>query len=185
MKTDLTSFIPNYCNKMDSNKWVPQWKRDSAAKLDKKKQEDENLQNGLVKTEDNFPILTTATNMRVWSGSKKFSDLAKDWDREEREKNENDKQLAEFAKTKSTQFVMPTFSNVRRFVEKAEFDEEDETAEVRVPPDSVWTAVDRYKHKRRKEKNMEEIANRPPTPEDDNTVWPEKETNETCWDERR
>ena len=179
MKTDLTSFILIYCNKMNSNKFVPQWKRDDLAKLDKKKQEEENLQNGLLKTESNFPTLTTATNMRVWSGGKKFSELAKDWERDEREKNEKEKQLAEFANTKSmTHFVMPIFSNTRRFVEKEDFLEPEETTEVPVPPDSVWTVVDRYKHKRRKEKDMEEIANRPPTPEDDDSVWPEKDSHE-------
>jgi len=80
---------------------------------------------------------------------------------------------------------MPTFSNKHRYVEKPDFIEPEEPEQAPIPTDSVWKVVDYSKNRRRKEKNMEEIANRPPTPEDDGTVWPEKDLNETCWEERR
>ena len=172
----------------NKTKWVPQWKIDEQAKLAKHKEMEVELQKGLEKTDSNFPVLgSLPTNLRVWSGGKKFSDLAKEWDTDSQQKAENEKKMAEFEKSTNVinHFVLPKFNNTRRFVETSDFVEPEETTEFPTLPDSVWTVVDRYKNKRRKEKNMEEIANRPPTPEEDGTVWPEKDSNETCWDERR
>jgi hypothetical protein len=169
-------------------KWVPSWKISEEAKAAKKQQmEDERLK-GLEKTENNFPALAPAsTNLRVWGGVKKFSDLAKEWNTDAQQKLEKEKQMADFEKTTAgtNHFVMPTFNNSHRFVETTDFVEPDETEPLNIPADSVWKVVDYSKNRRRKEKNIEEIANRPPTPEEDGTVWPEKDLNETCWDERR
>lgn len=178
-------------NKMDSKaKWVPKWKLDEQAKIVKAEQADVEMQKGIEKTEDNFPSLVPApTTMRVWGGEKTFSELAKEWHSDTEQKLENEKNMAEFEKSKdsSNLFVMPTFTHKHYFTEKAEsVDETDEEEEQGpAPTDSVWTLVDRRKMRRRKEKDMEEIANRPPTPEENETTWPEHNLNETCWDDRR
>lgn len=166
-------------------KWVPTWKAVEQAKIAKQKEVEAELQKGLVKTEENFPALVpTPTSTRVWGGDKKFSDLAKEWDSETQMKIEKEKQMIEFEKTKTapSHFVMPKFNNTHRFVETADFVEPEEAEHEQIPSDSVWKVVDRSKNKRRKEKNMEEVADRPPTPEENGTVWPE---HDQTWEERR
>lgn len=178
----------NKMSDFNNIKWVPTWKAAEQAKMAKQKEQDVELEKGLIKTEDNFPALVpTATSKRVWGGDKKFSDLAKEWDKDSQEKAEKERQMAEFEKTKTMpgHFVMPTFNNTHRFVETTDYTEPDEPEQVNVPADSVWKVVDYSKNRRRKEKNMEEIANRPLTPEEDGTVWPEKDLNQTCWEDRR
>lgn len=178
----------NKMSDFNNIKWVPTWKAAEQAKLVSQKEEETHLQNELVKTDDNFPALVpTATSARVWGGGKKFSDLAKEWDADSQLKAERERQMAEFEKTKTVpgQFVMPTFNNTHRFVETTDFIEPDEPEQVNIPEDSVWKVVDYSKNRRRKEKNMEEIANRPPTPEEDGTIWPERDLNQTCWEDRR
>ena len=168
-------------------KWVPEWKRHEQEKQAKKQQLELEAQKGLEKTDDNFPgLVAVPTSIKVWGGDKKFSDLAREWDRDSQEKSEKEKHMAEFEKTRggTSQFVMPTFNNKRYYVEKPEFIEPEEDKHVPIPDDSVWKVVDHSKVRNRKEKDMEELANRPPTPEEDGTVWPVKGTNETCWDER-
>jgi len=168
-------------------KWIPSWKLSEEAKAVKKQQVDEENLKNVEKTEENFPPLIAApTNLRVWGGEKKFSELAKNWDSETQEKMTKEKEMAEFNKSSlaPVRFVMPTFKNSKRFVETTDSVESEEVEQTKVPSDSVWKVVD-YSKNRRKERNMEEIANRPPSPEGDGTVWPEKDLNETCWDERR
>lgn len=175
----------NKMSDFNNIKWVPTWKATEQAKLAKQKEMEAELQKGLVKSEDNFPALVpTPTSTRVWGGEKKFSDLAKEWDVDSQLKAEKEKQLAEFEKTKTTpgHFVMPTFNNTQRFIEKPDFVEPEESDQMNIPADSVWKVVDYGKNRRRKEKNMEEIANRPPTPEEDGTVWPDKDQT---WEDRR
>lgn len=173
---------------MDShkNKWIPQWKRDEQAKLLKAQQMEEQSKKGVEKTEDNFPALAPApTIKRVWGGDKKFSDLAKEWSQDNQEKADKEKYMAEFEKSKMTSynnFVLPTFNCVNKYVEEDEPEESED--ELPVPEDSVWTVVNYTKNKRNKEKDMEEIANRPPTPDEDSSVWQDKKLNETYWDER-
>jgi hypothetical protein len=60
----------------------------------------------------------------------------------------------------------------------------EETVEIikNKPYDSEWKLVDRAKVK--KVKTLEELAKRPPSPEEDGTVWKEAELHETCWEER-
>ena len=172
-------------NKM---KWVPEWKRNEQDKQAKKQQMELEAQKNLEKTDDNFPALVSLpTSVKVWGGDKKFSDLAREWDKDSQEKAEKEKQMADFEKTRggSSQFVMPTFNNKHYYVEKTDFIEPVEHQHVQIPEDSVWKVVDHSKVRNRKEKDMEAIANRPPTPEEDGTVWPSKDLNQTCWDERQ
>ena len=167
-------------------KWVPTWKAAEQAKMTKQKEQDVELQKALVKTEDNFPALVpTPTSTRVWGGDKKFSDLAKEWDTDSQLKAEKAAQMAEFEKTKTapSHFVMPKFNNTRRFVETTDFVEPEDSEQMNIPADSVWKVVDYSKNRRHKEKNMEEIANRPLTPEEEGTVWTEKDMGQT-WEER-
>lgn len=134
--------------------------------------------------EEEFPNLRNApSKMNVWGGAKKFSDLARDWDT----KDKQEKQIKKIEESqKNVSFArnyvhLPRFHNKGNFVEPE--DEEQEQVEEKQEtnpddPESGWVTV--VNKKPRKKKNMEEIADRPPTPEE-NTVWNQQE--ETCWDD--
>jgi len=172
----------------NNSKWIPTWKATEQAKMATQKELNDDVQKGLTKTEDNFPALVpTPTSTRVWGGDKKFSDLAKEWDTDTQLKAEKAAQMAEFEKTKTMpgRFIMPKFNNKQHYVEKSDFIEDNEPEEMKIPADSVWKVVDYSKNRRHKEKNMEEIANRPLTPEEEGTAWVEKDLNQTCWEDRR
>lgn len=129
--------------------------------------------------------VTKTTQKQV--DKKTFASLAVEWD-ESSKMAELEKQQQEHEKQQDVVFYrktvmpLPRFHNVHRFVEP------EETPEEKVcdsnPDDEGWVLVDRKKYRR--QKTIEEKANRPPTPENDETVWDGHglEEHETCWDQR-
>lgn len=135
--------------------------------------------------EEEFPALSTSTtaSIKVWGGTKKFADLAKQL--EEKKQEESLKKQIETTVKKShtltDHYVMdvrlPHFNVVSNFTDE----------EVPAPPlekvdEDEWTTVSHYK--KRKQKSIEEIANRPITPPDEpETNWDDAEFNEdTQWE---
>lgn len=162
---------------MDSHKnWIPQWR------LDKEKQEKEEAIKAvkdLENTEANFPVLSkSAVSTKKWIG-KSFKSLASEWkDYADNEKFEEDqmKAIIDIDNQSHFVFVLPKFDNNHRY------EEEEEESPKKEVNEFEWTVVDRTKV--RKVRDMDEYLNRPPTPEDDGTVWKETELHETCWEER-
>lgn len=125
-----------------------------------------------------------------WGDKKSFASLAVEWDEHsklaelEKQQQEHEKQQ-DMVFNRKTVMPLPRFHNVRRFVEPEEIEEEtEEKPTVSNPDDEGWTTVDRKKYRR--QKTIEEKANRPPTPDQDETVWDGNglEEHETCWDQR-
>lgn len=183
---------------MDSQRnrsWKPQWKIDREKQEEKDKQAAAEALRGLTDNEKNFPSLVKSTAVPTttkWVGKTSFKELACEWnDHAENEKVEEqrNKTLADMDNVPSHfTFALPKFNNTRRYQEEYE-DESESESESEKPPvkkdssESGWTLVDRVKLK--KVKTIEEIMDRPPSPDDNGTVWKDSELHETCWDERR
>jgi hypothetical protein len=125
-----------------------------------------------------------------WENKKTFASLAVEWDDHskmvelEKQQQEHEKQQ-DVAFSRKAVMPLPRFHNVRRFVEPEETEEAPpKNVQPSNPEDEGWTTVDYKKHRR--QKTIEEKANRPPTPEQDDTVWDGNapEEHETCWEQR-
>lgn len=129
------------------------------------------------KTEENFPVLVASTTpLRNATSSRKFNELASDWQLEDDIRKEQE-QLEKANGNKPNAFVLPKFRSVKRFSEP-----EDIEPEVKPPKqDDEWTTVNTRKpRKPRSERRIEEDTEQP-TIEDD-TVW-EAPEEESCWDQ--
>jgi hypothetical protein len=170
-----------------------QWQLDKEEEERKKAIEEAELEKKKEFNEDNFPALGEAPiSVKVWGEKKTFAALAVEWNKKseqdavEQKHKEKEEQDAAFYHRRSNA-PLPRFHNIHRFVEPedGEDDLEEEDIDALPPnPDEEWTLVDRAK--RRRQKTFEEKMARPPTPENDDTVWNGDAPNEheTCWDER-
>lgn len=160
--------------------------------LEEKKKEAER---GLEDTMENFPTLggnTAVQSGSIWSGSRKFSELASEWkSTDDQQKEEEEKQKNSTGTTTSYDevFQLPRFRNIRRFVEP----EDEYCDEVNIPPvdtipeEEEWTLVDNRKYRKPKPEFdfSEEGLDNYDENEEDGTVWGAAEEHETCWDDRR
>lgn len=136
--------------------------------------------------EENFPRLgEVPTKTNVWGGTKTFAELATECAKKA-ESEKIFKQVKEVEKqkketTRRSNVQLPHFNNIHRYVEP----EDEEEKPVQQKEEDEWIEVNHKK--RRRQKSFEEIVNRPPTPEEGDTVWDAdaQEEHETCWDERR
>lgn len=145
--------------------------------------------------EEDFPPLSTAQKVTVFANKPgiTFANLAKQWSDVHMEQmviNElKQKQEEELEKIRVTSRVqLPKFKNFHRFIDTQETNENNviiEREEEEQPvvqnneEDEGWIEVKPKKRNRRKAKpSIEELANRPPTPEEEpneETVWNEND----------
>jgi hypothetical protein len=179
---------PRYNNHRKS-----QWQLEKEEEERKAVLQQEELEKKKEFTEENFPTLGSApTGVKVWGGQKTFASLAVEWNKkaeqDEIEQKQRERDEEDVMSTRRSNVPLPRFHNVHRFVEPEDYDEnleeEDVSQQPPNPEDQGWTVVDRAK--RRRQKTFEEKMNRPPTPENDDTVWNGDAAyeHETCWDER-
>ena len=149
---------------------------------------------GLEDTEENFPTLGGRAIMSsggVWSGPRKFSELASDWkSADDQRKEEDERRKNDYSNTGvDGNFPLPRFHTVHRFSEPEDeyYDHDDYVTEQPTPSEEKWTVVDNRKYRKPKPKfNLdEEDMNASHENEEDGTVWGAPEEHETCWDERR
>ena len=163
----------------------PLWqieKEKEQQELEEKKKEAER---GLEDTVENFPTLgkTTPATSTIWSGSRKFSELASDWKIADEKRKEDEERLkASGQDERNDVFQLPRFRNVHRFSEP-----EDEYYEEppEVPSEEKWTVVDHRKYRKPKKEidfNEDDFDD---CQDEDGTVWNAQEEHETCWDEQR
>jgi hypothetical protein len=168
-----------------------QWQLEKEEEEQRKVIQQQELEKKKEFNEDNFPTLgSRPTGVKVWGEKKTFATLAVEWNKKaeqdvieqtHREKEEQEAVLFH----RRANVPLPRFHNVHRFVEPedgdGEFEEEPEKSENQ---EEGWTLVDRAKHRR--QKTLEEKLARPPTPDNDGTVWNRDapSEHETCWDER-
>jgi len=162
-----------------------QWEIEQEEAEQRKKNQEQEAEKKREINEENFPSLNgdLPAKMSVWGGKKSFASLATEWD-EKSKKDEVEKQLQEkevqsHEMYRRSNIPLPKFYNVHRFVEPEDSTPEQEEQK---QEESEWKLVDHRKYRR--EKSIEEIANRPPTPEE-TTVWNDEDHHETCWDETR
>jgi len=168
-----------------------QWQVEKESEEREQQRKEAELEKKREFTEDNFPSLGEAPKtMKVWGERKSFASLAVEWSEktklDELENKQKEKEEQDILFHRRPNAPLPRFHNIHRFVEPEDVESEDDEA----PPQKVdpeeegWTLVDRAK--RRREKTIEEKLNRPPTPENDESVWngDAPEEHETCWDER-
>jgi len=169
----------------------PLWQIEKEKEQQELEEKKRQAERGLEDTVENFPVLgkTTVTTSSIWSGSRKFSELASEWkiademrkEQEEREKASGQDERNDHA------FQLPCFRNVHRFGEP-----EDDYEDVPEAPEAVeasteekWTVVDHRKYRKPKKEidfNEDDFSD---CEDEDGTVWNAKEEHETCWDERR
>jgi hypothetical protein len=181
MKTDCVFHTKYNTNKMSSKYVPPHMRNNRTTPSDQNPEPEKN-------PSSEMPQIQKMAEERAssWGGKKTFASLAAEWD-EHAKIAELDKQQEEKDTTFNRKTVMPLprFHNVRRFVESEEEESvEDQPQQTSNPDDEGWVLVDRKKYRR--EKTLEEKLNRPPTPENDGTVWDGNapEEHETCWDQR-
>jgi hypothetical protein len=149
---------------------------------------------GLEDTEENFPVLggrQITSSGSVWTGARKFSELASDWksaDDQRKEEEEREKNASNTTYSDNI-FPLPRFHNMHRFGEpEDEYCEDDDyVTEQQTPSEEKWTVVDNRKYRKPKPKFDldEEDVKASHENEEDATVWGAPEEHETCWDERR
>lgn len=186
--TDTTSNTMPPQNRRPYRK--PQWEIAEEQRLAKEQlriSAEEEKRKNVELTDDNFPTLgAPASRVTTWGGNKSFAALAVEWDEKSKQeeletkhqKEKEEQQTAIFRRRNA--MPLPQFHNVHDFKEV-----DDDVEEKPAPVDNDgWVTVDRRKYRR--QKTIEEKLARPPTPEDDNSVWNNDapEERETCWDER-
>lgn len=149
---------------------------------------------GLEDTIENFPTLgntSMTSSSSIWSGGRKFSELASDWkmaDDQRKEEEERQKTASTTVYTDGV-FPLPRFHNMGRFGEPEDeyYEENDSMAHQQAPSEEKWTLVDNRKYRKPKPEFdfSEEDVNAFREDEEDGTVWGGQEEHETCWDERR
>lgn len=167
------------------SKWeLDEEDRQSAEK--KKIEEEEYRKRNCEVTDTNFPSLgNPPTKMSVWGGTKSFAAMAAEWD--EKKKNDDIEKLQQKREEvhiyHRQNIPLPHFHNIGKFVEPEDDYEDNKTTKNENTEDSGWTVVDTKKYRR--EKTLEERLNRPPTPENGDSVWNNDapEEHETCWED--
>jgi hypothetical protein len=147
---------------------------------------------GLEDTAENFPTLggnTVSASGSIWSGGRKFSELATDWkstDDQRKEEEERQKNRLDDNRRDDT-FQLPRFRSMRRFSEPEDECCEDEAPpEQPLPEEEKWTLVDNRKYRKpKKEFDFSEELDDYDENGEDETVWGAPEEHETCWDDRR
>lgn len=162
---------------MSSNKYIPPSKRALQNKFEILNEPEEEPEK---KLEDEFPSLvsTNVLKTKKWEGTKKFSDLAVQCEirnKEQQYHQEIEKSMQKY----NYNNYLPKFENVGRFIEP-EDDYEQENKENYIREDDGWTTVKNVKA--RKVKNIEEIAERPPTPEE-KSDWVNDLPDDSDWNE--
>jgi hypothetical protein len=175
MKMDLLLIKLNILIKMSSKKYVPPAKRVQANKFELLDEPEEEVEQ---KKEEEFPTLTPAVVPKTnqWEGKRKFSEMAVQCELRAKEQKFHDEVEKSMQKNNYNNYL-PKFDNIGRFIEP-----EDEyrpvTNEKNIEDDDGWTTVKNLKA--RKAKNIEEIANRPPTPEE-KSDWDNDVPDDTDW----
>lgn len=171
----------------------PQWEIAEEQRLTKEQlriSEEEAKRKNVELTEDNFPALgEPSSRLTIWGGAKSFATMAVEWDEKSKKEEIENKEQQEKEDEQTTIFrrrnamPLPQFHNVHRFVEP-EDEEEEQISKPTSVEDDGWVTVDRRKYRR--QKTIEERMARPPTPENDSSVWNNDapEERDTCWDER-
>jgi hypothetical protein len=169
----------------------PQWEIAEEERLMKEQLRvsmEEGKRKNVELTENNFPALgTPAVKASVWGGSKTFAALAVEWDekvkKEELENKEQEKEEPANVFRRRNAVPLPQFHNVHRFVEPEDDESEEQASKPTPVEDDGWVTVDRRKYRR--QKTIEEKLARPPTPENDDSVWNDnaQDEHDTCWDE--
>lgn len=160
---------------MSSNKYVPPSKRAQMNKFDILNEPEEEPEK---KVEDEFPsLVSTTVKPKQWEGKRKFSELAIQAElraKEEKYREEIQKSMQQH----NFSNYLPKFDNVHRFVEPEDQQYEEVEEKNKIENEDEWVTV---KHsKARKAKNIEEIANRPPTPEE-KSDWNEDLPEDSDW----
>lgn len=166
----------------------------------------EQMKRNMEDTEENFPGLGKVTTKAPTWTTKKFSELATDWKKDEDDKKEEEERRKQQDKriTEDGVFLLPRFTPSNRFVEQD--DQLDETPLDKKPSEeddeSGWVTVDRTAEKQarmiRKSRRKEEQIRRmdegeEPSSSDseqddaqDESCWNDKPPeHETCWEDRR
>lgn len=125
--------------------------------------------------EEEFPaLLNTPPAVKVWGGNKSFATMVEEFKEKheievEKQQTEKNDQL----KFQRNQRSLPYITNVHNFIEPEDDNHVAEPLPKRqkIEDEEGWITVDHRKY--RKQKSIEEIANRPPTPPEDNedSVW--------------
>ena len=162
---------------MSSNKYVPPSKRVQNNKFELLNEPEEEVEK---KIEDDFPSLvtTTVSKPKQWEGKKKFSELAVQCELRAKEQQFHQEVEKSMQKYNYNNYL-PKFDNVGRFVEP-EDDYQEVTKEKYIEDEDGWTTVKNVKA--RKTKNIEEIAERPPTPEE-KSDWLNELPDDSDWNE--
>jgi hypothetical protein len=141
--------------------------------------------------EEEFPLLVAnPTPVHVWSGNKSFVQMVGEFkEKHELETQKQQTEKLDQIKFQRVQQHLPYISNVHNFIEPEDdnYVPQPEPKRQKMEDDDGWVTVDHRKY--RKQKSIEEIANRPPTPPEQNedSVWntEELEEHETCWEDKR
>jgi hypothetical protein len=162
---------------MSSKKYIPPQARVQNNKFEILDEPEEQVEK---KKEEDFPSLVLAAKSvakgNQWEGKRKFSEMAVQCElraKEQQFHNEIEKSMQKY----NYNNYLPKFDNVGRFIEP-EDDYEQENKENYIKDDDGWTTVKNIKA--RKAKNLEEIAERPPTPEE-KSDWDNNCLDDTDW----
>jgi len=173
--------------------WMIEKEREQLELEEKKKA----AERGLEDTLDNFPMLggipntTNSGTSNIWSGSRKFSELASEWkssDEQRKEDEERDKNHAN-DNNHDDVFQLPRFRNIHRFGEPEDeyCDDTEDQPPSQVKPEDEWKVVDNRRYRKPKpafdfsDESLDDYHEHV----EDGTVWGAPEEHETCWDERR
>lgn len=145
----------------------PQWLIESEeAEKKTRSHEEETLKILEERTEEHFPSLGgNVARENVWSGGKKFSELAAEW-------KETDKPVEQVVEDKRS-FVLPTFNNVRNFT-----DEIPRPSPLPVADDE-WVEVKTKKYMKKPD-DFKSIFDEEGNLLEEETVWNENE-DDSCW----
>ena len=166
---------PRYQNNRSYEK--PRWQvLEEQEEATRKEKQDQGMENN----EQNFPALSTAVPKATFT-KKSFAEIAVAG----HEKSEQDalkKTVEEKYRNERFNVPLPIFHNVRNFVEP-EDELEDDVPKKQKDQDG-WVTVDRKKcHKK---KTIEELVQQDEEQQkqsEENTVWYDQESHQTCWDE--
>lgn len=167
---------PRYQNSRRYEK--PRWQvLEEQEEVNRKEKQEQSMEDN----DQNFPALSTAGPKATFT-KKSFAEIAVAG-HEKSEQEAMKKTVEEKYRNERFNIPLPVFHNVGHFVEPEDEDFVDQQKKKK--DEDGWVTVDRSKKYDRKKKPTEE---RPPTPEEqkqeDNTVWYDQESHETCWDER-
>lgn len=165
---------PRYQNNRSYEK--PRWQvleeQEEATRKEKQEQ-------GLEDNEQNFPALSTAAPKATFT-KKSFAEIAVAG-HEKSEQEAMKKSIEQKYLNRQFNIPLPVFHPSGHFVEPEDEGYVDEPKKQK--DEDGWVTVDRKKY--RKPNTVEELAEEEQKQtEEENTVWYDQESHETCWDER-